>query len=167
MTQAILALYSQNALTQHNSRLIQRRIHWIMQLVGSLMAIAGITIEFFSVYVESHFNSTHAILGIVAISLTCFGLINGTLALFSIELKNYFKPIKTKFFHILIGTSAFVVGMIALFFGYEFDFFFEGTPLEAVKWCQAVAVITIILSLFGAIRSLVTQAKSISAGICE
>lgn len=167
MTQAILALYSQNVLSQHNSRNIQRRIHWIMQLIGSLMAIAGIIIEFNSTYIDSHFNSLHAILGLIAISLTGFGLINGTLALFSIELKNYLKPIKTKFFHNLVGTSAFVVGMIALFFGYEYDFLFNGTPPEAVRWCQAVAIITIILSLFGAIRSMTTQAKSISAGICE
>lgn len=167
MTQAILAFYSQNVLTQYNSRSVQRRIHWIMQLVGSSMAICGITIQFFSTYKTGHFDTVHGIFGLVAISLTIFGMVNGTLALWSVELRHYLKPIQTKFFHNLVGTSAFIVGMVTLFLGYEYHFFFVGTPTEARMWCQAVAIITVLLSLLGATRSLITQSKAVTGSICE
>lgn len=108
MTEAILAFYSENVWSQQLTRYVRKTAHWILQTVGSLVAILGMIIEFMNK--KQHFTTTHAILGLIAGIFTLIGMLNGVTALFSIELKKFVKPIHFKMAHNIAGIAAFVLG---------------------------------------------------------
>lgn len=117
MTEAIMAFYVQNLWSQNHTRYTKKTVHWIMQGVGSTGAIVGMIIEFMNK--ETHFRSTHAKLGLSAGIFTVLGMLNGISALFSVELRTYFRPLYWKFLHNLTGIVAFVLGKNILFFFYD------------------------------------------------
>lgn len=108
-----MAFYSENVWSSGLSRQSKRTIHWILQLVGSSMAIIGATLEFISRDQKGkvHFKSTHAILGLIAVIFTIIAMFNGISALWSTELKRYVRPVYLKLVHNMVGITAFVVGM--------------------------------------------------------
>lgn len=118
MTQAILAFYSQNVWSQYHSQPVKRRLHWVLQAIGSSMAIIGMIIEYWNR--RTHFQTKHSIIGLIAGILTLISMFNGVSALWSIELRKYVAPIYMKYVHILTGTAAFVLG--------EFYFRYEKLP---------------------------------------
>lgn len=108
MAEAISVFYSENVWTQQHTRSVRKTLHWILQTVGSLVAILGMIIEFLNK--QQHFTTTHAILGLIAGLFTLIGMLNGVTALFSVELKKYVKPIYFKMAHNVTGIAAFVLG---------------------------------------------------------
>lgn len=54
----------------------------------------------------------------------------------------------------------FISGMVALFYGYEYNYYFKQTDsTENIKLCmQASVIITIILTLIGALKAFKNQA---------
>lgn len=112
MTQAILAFYSENVWSKQHTRQTQKTIHWVLQAVGSSVAILGIIIEYIGRSQKSkpHFSSTHSTIGLIAAIFTFIGMLNGISALWSLELKIYVRPIYLKLAHNLNGIAAFVLG---------------------------------------------------------
>lgn len=107
-----MAFYPLNTWSQQHSRQTKKTIHWILQAIGSTSAIAGMTIEFIGRWEKSkyHFISLHSKFGLAAGIFTLIGMLNGTSALWSVELRSYMKPIYLKFIHNLTGITAFVLG---------------------------------------------------------
>lgn len=183
MTEAILAFYSENVWSQQHTRYVKKTSHWILQTVGSLVAILGMIIEFMNK--QRHFTTTHAILGLVAGIFTLIGMLNGVTALFSVELKKRVKPIYFKMAHNITGMAAFVLGksvkllnlcresglfhqlnvqlfipgMTALHFGYDRKYMIKNSREDIRMWLQIFAIITIVLSIVGALRSLLKQLR--------
>lgn len=113
MSEAILAFYDKNVWSQQYSKDTKRYLHWIIQTAGSGLAIIGIIIEFINreyYLYKPHFSSTHSIIGLIAFILTIIACANGVTALWSIELRNYCKPLYLKFYHVFIGMAAFITG---------------------------------------------------------
>lgn len=54
-----------------------------------------------------------------------------------------------------------VSGMVALFFGYDRKYMIKNSQEGVRMWLQALAIITIILSLIGAMRTLKHYTKTI------
>ncbi|XP_031624356.1 cytochrome b561 domain-containing protein 2-like [Contarinia nasturtii] len=155
MTQSILAFYSENVWSKEHKRQTQKKLHWVLQAVGSSAAIVGMIVEYIgrSQKLKSHFSSTHSIIGLIAGIWTLTGMFNGIFALWAVELKKYFRPIYLKLAHNLNGLIAFVLGMTSLYFGYDKGFMKLNSREDIRLWLQALAIITILLSLVGAIRS--------------
>lgn len=112
MTEAIMAFYAHNVWSKQHIRKTQRTLHWLLQAIGSGMAIAGMIIEFVSrdQAGKSHFKSTHSIVGLTAGICTLIGMLNGVSALWSVELKKYARPVYFKLVHNFNGIAAFVLG---------------------------------------------------------
>lgn len=112
MTQGILSFYSENVWSKQHTRKTHRTLHWVLQGLGSASAMTGMTLEFINKWKSSspHFSSTHSILGLTAFIVTLLGILNGTSALWSVELRAYVKPVYVKMAHNIIGISAFVLG---------------------------------------------------------
>lgn len=184
MTQSILAFYSENVWSKHHTRNTHKFIHWVLQAVGSLGAIAGMIIEFVARYQKSktHFQSTHSILGLTAFILTILGMLNGVFAINAVKLKKYGRPLYFKFVHNLTGIAAFVigmklpklpfpsvqfisnlcsVGMTCLYYGYDKNYMKFNSRPDIRMWLQALTIITILLSLIGALRSTLNFVRSI------
>lgn len=61
MCEAILSLYNSNSWTQIHEKRAKTNLHWILQAIGSSMAIAGMVIEFINR--DIHFRTRHSKIG--------------------------------------------------------------------------------------------------------
>lgn len=182
MTQSILAFYSENIWSKDHSRNTQKTLHWLLQAIGSTAAVVGMIVEFVSRWQNGkfHFTTTHSVVGLIAGIFTLVGMLNGISALWSVELRKYACPVYFKLAHNSIGISAFVLGefmpisicfwwkyivwicflllylnlgMVSLWFGYDKKFMEQNSREDIRMWLQALAIITIVLSLIGAVRA--------------
>lgn len=112
-----MTFYSENVWSSGLSRQSKRTIHWMLQALGSTLAIVGASLEFISRWQKGkvHFHSTHSILGLIAVIFTIIAMFNGISALWSTELKRYVRPVYLKLGHNIVGLAAFVVGMVLFF----------------------------------------------------
>lgn len=66
MSEGILAMYNRNTYTMSiESRTFKTRIHWILQSIGGIMAVYGITMQIYNRQITNrlHFHNTHGITG--------------------------------------------------------------------------------------------------------
>ncbi|XP_059061844.1 uncharacterized protein LOC131854725 [Achroia grisella] len=123
MAEGFLCLVPENSWTLTISLVNKRRIHWILQVMGSSLAIAGsyIIMEL----KEAHWETLHGSYGLVALICTIISLVNGLTSLYAYELSKYIRipPNLSKVPHILIGVIAFVTSSISLCYGYDMYFF--------------------------------------------
>ncbi len=109
MMEGILTFFPQNIWSTQCDMKTKRYIHWILQTLGSLLALSGICVESIN-YSGKHFHTNHAILGLISGIFLLIGLLNGCAAFWSVELRNLFRPVVLKCFHNFIGMMAIVVG---------------------------------------------------------
>lgn len=150
MCESIMALYAQNSWSGLHTRRTQTNLHWILQALGSGMAIAGMVV--FYLERDYHLDSTHSIVGFVSLILTCLGILNGTSALWSRELMRLMRPVYTKLFHNVVGILAFVTGMVSLIYG--FNKLRYNITRDVIVALQVLCGITLVISLIGAAGSL-------------
>lgn len=112
MTQSIMSLYSENVWSKDHSRKTQKRLHAVLQGVGSTAALIGMGFEvaYSMKHNEPHFKSTHSKIGLTAGILTVIGMLNGIGAFWSVELRHHVRPVYLKLAHNLTGLSAFIIG---------------------------------------------------------
>lgn len=162
MTQAVLALYSENVWSKQHTRQTQKTVHWVLQAVGSSAAILGIVIEYIgrSLNSKPHFSSTHSTIGLIAAVFTLIGMVNGISALWSIELKNYARPVYFKLAHNLHGIVAFLLGMTALYFGYDKCYMQSYSREDIRLFLQVLLVLSVSLTLIGASRAALNHIRN-------
>lgn len=110
MAEAILTLYSSNSWSSFHTKRTKRNMHWIIQVIGSTMAIVGTAILIPDRV--THFNTVHSVTGIVSLILAFIALINGVAALWPLEFYMRFniRPVISKVCHNFIGIASFVIG---------------------------------------------------------
>ncbi|XP_059062918.1 uncharacterized protein LOC131855637 [Achroia grisella] len=119
MAQGFLALVPENSWSSTLRLVDRRRAHWVMQLMGSGLAIAGSIIAIQTKTV--HWNTEHGQYALVAMVFTAVSLVNGLSSLYAYELSKYIRlpPNVSKVPHILFGVIAFVASAISLCYGYD------------------------------------------------
>lgn len=102
----------ENVWSKDHPRKIQKRIHAWLQGIGSTAAIIGMFFEVaYSIkHNEFHFKTNHSKIGLAAGILTLIGMFNGIGAFWSVELRQYVRPVYLKLAHNLTGLSAFILG---------------------------------------------------------
>lgn len=89
------------------------------------------------------------------------GILQGIGAYYAKNLKSYIKPIYSKFLHNLSAVICFIVGMVSLIYGYLGGMMVPYSTDE-IRFCLIVfAIITIILSLIGTIKTTFQQFKTV------
>ncbi|XP_014358874.2 uncharacterized protein LOC106711149 [Papilio machaon] len=135
MSHAILSLNKDNAWSSRLPVLYRMRLHVALQIVGSVLAIAGSIIMMMDKSVN--FTSVHGKLALAALIITGISLINGTISYFSNGRRNTIKIVKMN--HVLFGTLAFVISSVCLCFGYYKNSF--------TKWASpGVAIVMICIT---------------------
>lgn len=178
MIEGILTFLPQNIWSAQYDTHTKRRIHWILQTIGSLLALSGIIVEYVN-YRGEHFATKHAIIGLISGVLLLIGLCNGCIALWSNELRKIFRPVVLKCLHNIIGTATVVlgnklytfngnvnwiqlcVGIVALYYGYEKKFMVRNSNRNVQTALKAVAIVTVVFTLVGPMRSMYRQVKII------
>ena len=109
MIEGVMTLLPHNIWSVKYDKKTKRTIHWILQTIGSLLALSGIIVECVN-YNGKHFATKHAIIGLISGVFLLIGLCNGCLALWSIELRKLVRPVVLKCLHNLVGITAIVLG---------------------------------------------------------
>ncbi|CAD0197766.1 unnamed protein product [Chrysodeixis includens] len=122
MAQGILSLCPHNMWSAHLTLAHRKRIHWILQIMGSVLAIAGsaLYIEFKTV----HWDTLHGQFGLVALVFTIASLINGLTSLYAHEFRKVIPGKLSKVTHICFGVVAYAASSISLCYAYD-KFFFK------------------------------------------
>lgn len=160
MCEGIMSLYSHNSWSALHTRRTQTNIHWILQAIGSGMAIAGSVLYYLQR--DQHLVTTHAVLGFISLIFTGIGLLNGTSALWARELRRLTKPAYARLVHNVVGLLAFTIGMASLVFGFNN---FE-LKLEAIVTLQILCGLTIFMSQCGVPVSLKRLVEGAFPDVC-
>ncbi|CAG4952700.1 unnamed protein product [Colias eurytheme] len=121
ITHGVLSLYSYNGWSASLSFRNRRRCHWILQTVGSLLAIVGSIVMMREK--KTNFTSIHGKLALAALILTCFGLLNGVMSLYKATFQRFVAFDTLKSSHLLCGTAALTTSSVCLAFGFNKDSF--------------------------------------------
>ncbi|XP_055539036.1 probable transmembrane reductase CYB561D1 [Wyeomyia smithii] len=167
MAESILLLSSDNTWSQLLTQPQRRTGHWLLQVVGSACVIVGIALEFYwrGVLNKSHFSQTHSILGLIALIAMILSISNGLGALYAIELRQRVKPVYLKTVHTIIGLVCFVTGMVSLWYGFKKRIFQVNATPELVIALQASVILIIILSIAGAVETVIIRMISVIRNI--
>jgi hypothetical protein len=115
MGTAILVLSDDNILTHLHPKIKKtvRELHWIIQIVAAISNIVGFAtiIHHKTIKGLSHFQSSHAILGLVTIILSFVAAVGGISTLCAAKLKKWIKPSHIKLLHTILGMLTFVLGI--------------------------------------------------------
>ncbi|XP_072949954.1 uncharacterized protein [Epargyreus clarus] len=113
----ILSLNSYGGWSTPLTMVHRRRTHWILQLIGSGLAIAGSVLMMRQKTVN--FNSVHGKLALTALIITCISLMNGVMTLYRVGISRVIPARVFKTSHYFLGTAAFAISSVCLIFGYN------------------------------------------------
>lgn len=66
--------------------------------------------------------------------------------------------VKHCFFYLIFYSK----GMVSLYYGYKYKYFWESDEQDMTYWLMGIVVFNTIASLFGALRALYSQTKTIA-----
>lgn len=166
MSEAIVVLAGDNILTCHFSRRANKHLHWILQAVGLIFNLVGVSLMINAKTV--HFRSIHGITGITSLVIVCAVTIFGYPVWIAWKLRKFVRPVVTKFLHNFLGNAGFVIGMVSQCYGYRKKWIYRMGEVEYADDVLLVltALIT-ILSLRGALCSLFSQAVGSLRLLCS
>ncbi|XP_061718078.1 uncharacterized protein LOC133525732 [Cydia pomonella] len=122
MAQAILSLSPHNGWSSRLKLVHKRRAHWILQVLGSGLALAGCFIKILDKSV--HWETLHGRFALVSMVFTSVSMVNGLVSLYANELRGLrLLPSLSKLTHICFGIVGFSAASITLCYGLDKAFF--------------------------------------------
>ncbi|CAH2090348.1 unnamed protein product [Euphydryas editha] len=144
MAEAILCLCPNSGWADGLRLVDKRRVHWILQILGSVLGIFGSIIK--SLDKSVNWNTLHGQYGLVAMVFTSVSLVNGLTSLYAYEFRKYLPGNISKITHICFGTIAFAASGISLCYGFEKHNFIEwATPNVTYTLIGFTACFTFII----------------------
>ncbi|GBP71397.1 hypothetical protein EVAR_20498_1 [Eumeta japonica] len=144
MAQAILALSNSNSWLSSLKLVNRRRVHWVMQSFGAVLAIGGSILKMLDK--EVNFETVHGKLGFAAMVFTFVSLLNGLSSLYAYELRKFIPGNLSKISHILFGTVAFLLASICLAYGNDKNVFRNwATPALGYTMMAFTAALNVIV----------------------
>lgn len=119
MSHAILSMADNHALTKSLNYQQRVTVHWILQL----SAFTLITIAQTCIYLNKernskpHYQSTHALFGLITYLLTLCATFGGVFARYSFKLRDYVKPVAVKITHGFLGLLVYYMAVITICLG--------------------------------------------------
>ncbi|XP_045462510.1 transmembrane reductase CYB561D2-like [Harmonia axyridis] len=148
MTQGLLALHAVNPVVKKLLGKDKVFNHWVIETVG----LVGSTLAFSCGYKdkteknEAHFQTWHAILGLLGYALSIFSGLNGIPALYRKELKAYVSPDWNKYFHIVTGSLGFFFGGLSLLASLYSNWYIKKTHASETSFILGLFLITSVVA---------------------
>ncbi|XP_026494016.1 uncharacterized protein LOC113399157 [Vanessa tameamea] len=162
MSHGILSIACYNGWSSSMKHSHRRRSHWILQLAGSILAIAGSVIMIRHKTVN--FNTVHGKLALAALTFTCVSLLNGVMTLYKVGVGNAVSSQTFKISHLMIGSSAFAVSSVCLSFGFIKESFRNWSSNEfayiMIAITSSYTIIIVLKPWFTIISKLTNKVKS-------
>ncbi|XP_054743755.1 transmembrane reductase CYB561D2-like [Anastrepha obliqua] len=152
MSEGLMAYYRGNVWTQVCQRQEKARLHWVLQLCGSIIGLIGIVIKM--CLEEVHFHTRHGILGLATMIVLFISLLSGLGSLYATELKSRLQPRVNKALHNIIGLMTFTLAMLSMYYSFETKLF-NDYSLDAAAYMdfrhllEITTIIIFVLSTYG------------------
>ncbi|CAG9583195.1 unnamed protein product [Danaus chrysippus] len=117
MSEAILSLCPYNGWSNYLRLADKKRAHTILQVVGSVLALAGCFVMVLAKNVN--FNTLHGQFALVAMVFTVASLFNGLTSWYAFELRKCLPGNLSKITHIVFGIVAYAMSAISLCYGFN------------------------------------------------
>ena len=133
MFQAILSMSDANCWTTALKYKDKVTLHWILQVAAIICVSLGFSCIFLNkIRLEkNHFESTHAICGLITYILTGFIAIGGIWTKYSFQLRDYMKPVIAKLIHSTLGIVVFCLAVTTIVLGIYSSWFLNVSSEEA------------------------------------
>ncbi|CAH0399990.1 unnamed protein product [Chilo suppressalis] len=161
MAESILALAPDSWLSSLKLR-HKRLVHWVMQVLGSVLALAGTIIQ--SLSREVNFYTLHGQFGLVAMVFSVACLFNGIASLYVYELRNILPGTLSKLTHICFGIIAFATASISLCYGFDKNGFRTWATSGVA---DTLIIMTVIFTLFIIINPFITFYNKFRAAVSK
>ncbi|XP_067000355.1 transmembrane reductase CYB561D2 [Anabrus simplex] len=161
MAEAVMALSPDNILTTKLGRQSKVRMHWILQAIAAVLIFIG----FLTIVInknkhnKNHFQSVHAILGLITFILVILTSLGGVFALYSVKFRQLVKPVTVKLMHNIIGIITYFIGAVCLLLGL-YSNWFETFGYTAKIICRTFVVVSAITTLQSPTKSAVYRIKN-------
>ncbi|XP_030766308.1 uncharacterized protein LOC115890265 [Sitophilus oryzae] len=162
MAIAIIAFAEDNILTLYFPRKKIYWVHGVLLFISCAFITAGISVETHAKRQRgaSHFQSDHAILGLVSWVLIVVSIFIGLLAANTQLFSKYVKPVIAKFIHNFLGIAAFFIGIASLFDKIDVVRWYASEPVYQASyysiWIISVwSILAALKSLYGQIRNII------------
>ncbi|XP_004534463.1 cytochrome b561 domain-containing protein 2 [Ceratitis capitata] len=152
MSEGLMAYYRGNVWTQVCQRPEKARLHWLLQLSGSIIGIIGIMIKI--CLEEVHFHTRHGIIGLATMIILFISLLSGLSSLYATELKSRLQPRFNKTSHNIIGLITFTLSMASMYYSFETQLFNDfsldaSTYLDFRLLLEITTIIIFVLTAYG------------------
>ncbi|GJQ76744.1 hypothetical protein Trydic_g15587 [Trypoxylus dichotomus] len=161
--EALILFASDNVWSQGIEKNTKKIMHGILMGISAVLMIIGIALEInraAGVTNYPHFQSAHAITGLIAMIFIIFGSLVGLCAKFAQSLKGFLRPVITKFIHNVLGNLSFIFGIVSLCCGYYTNWFAYYTS-EASR--LAATIVTVVICVWSLIHAFVSGVKQVQA----
>ena len=150
IVEGILVLSGNNVLAYfglNHQRLV--KLHWILQVCAAVSLVIGFgsIIAYKRMYDQAHFETWHAITGLISAILFVISCVGGVVALYSTVFQHWVKPAHVKLAHFIVGILAFVIGIISEAFGIYTRWFLYYTNETVQLVCVLLIILVTVLSI--------------------
>jgi hypothetical protein len=153
MSHAILCMADNNFLTHSFNYQKRVTIHWVLQTAALILITIGQTCIFLNKNRNNklHYQSTHAIFGLITYLLTVAATLGGVFTKYSFNFRTVIKPIVVKISHSFAGLLTYILAMITICLGIH-QFFNDSHD----SWSKPVVyVIIFITTSYVTIKSII------------
>ncbi|KAL4705123.1 hypothetical protein ACJJTC_009754 [Scirpophaga incertulas] len=150
MAEAILAMAPDSWLSTLNLK-HKKLLHWIMQVLGSLLALIGSFIKILDK--NQHWNTLHGQFALVAMVFTSVSLVNGLTSLYAFELRRFLPGLLSKLTHICFGVVGFLTASISLIYGFQKNSFRNWATSDLT---DIIIILTAVFTAFVIINPFIT-----------
>lgn len=137
-----------NIITRNMSQKTRIRCHWVTMTLSLAFCLGGFVAIYKSKGHKPHFESSHAITGLISACFLLLSFLNGIMALFSKELKTFMKPVVIKLMHCVCGSLTFLIGSLSLILGFYTGYFKYIAGETVQTFCVWVVVLSTAWCLF-------------------
>uniref|UniRef100_A0A1L8DZS8 ascorbate ferrireductase (transmembrane) n=2 Tax=Nyssomyia neivai TaxID=330878 RepID=A0A1L8DZS8_9DIPT len=162
MTEAILSFSENNLLARNRNFKWRVKFHWILQAIGCISITIGFIIILTNKFINDkpHFQTNHAIVGLVTIILTILVAVGGIWTKYSYDLRQYLRPVYAKIIHAVFGSALYILVVTTLILGMNSDYF-ERYSFKSAKWIGGfILIFTTFYILIKPITTSVSRFKT-------
>lgn len=146
MAESFLTFSPSNLLTRRLAHQSQIYVHWVLQVFAAIFITSGL----FAAVIRKidrgklHFQSYHAIFGIVTVVLTYATMAGGLPTKYAFRLRRFVRPVYSKCAHSTMGLVTYGVAVVSILLGLYSNWFGRSNLHESLFYVSFVAI------LFGA-----------------
>ncbi|XP_073953161.1 uncharacterized protein [Choristoneura fumiferana] len=141
LVEAVLTLHRHNSWSFQLSQDGKRIVHGCLQLIGSVMVIAGSFLALSEA--EMVINTPHGYCGVIALAFSLASFISGIIALFSSKVRLMIKSGPIKILHVALGLISLSMGLITMAIGFNMPYFSGENP-----GLSTALIVFVVLILF-------------------